>query len=171
MLGFNITTFDKSRDVIYKARRHEEGAKTGLQNGPIRGVNTVSNTSSQGYQAIAANLNRLTERLRTDMNSHLLPPVKAIKLGDDVSSKQAERERAFTLRDYTPENRAEIDLGEINVKCGEVAGDLISILRMFKAEGKNNEWKSFRMALKTVWDEDQIQKAVSKLTVQESTRH
>jgi hypothetical protein len=119
---------------------------------------------NKDLEAIAANLNRLTERLRTDMNRHLLPPVKAIKLRDDVSSKQAERELAFTLRDYTPENRAEIELGEINAKCGEVAGDLISILRMFKVEGNNNKWKSFRVALKTVWDEDQIQKAVSKLT-------
>lgn len=118
---------------------------------------------NKDLEAIAANLNRLTERLRTDMNRHLLPPVKVIKLRDDVSSKYAERERALKLQDYTPENRAEIELGEINAKCGDVAGDLISILRMFKVEGKNNKWKSFRMALKTVWDEDQIQNAVSRL--------
>ncbi|KAN0091652.1 hypothetical protein V8E51_017499 [Hyaloscypha variabilis] len=102
--------------------------------------------ANKDLEAIAAHLNRLTERLRTDMNCHLLPPVKAIKLRDDVSSKHAERELAFKLRDYNPENRAEIELGEINAKW------------------KNGKWKSFRMALKTVWDEDQIQKAVSKLT-------
>jgi hypothetical protein len=51
MLGLNIITFAKSRDFIYKAGRRGEGTKAGLQNGPIRGVNIVSSTSSQGYLA------------------------------------------------------------------------------------------------------------------------
>lgn len=51
MLGLNIIAFAKTRDFIYKAGRRGEGTKAGLQNGPIRGVNTVSSTSSQGYLA------------------------------------------------------------------------------------------------------------------------
>ena len=118
---------------------------------------------NRDLEAIASNLARLTERLRTDMNHHLLPPVKVIKFRA-ASDKRAEKELAFKLRDYTPENRVEIELGEINAKCKGVSEDLLSVLRLFKVEGKNNRWKSFRMALKTIWDEDQIRSAVSELT-------
>ncbi|TVY39372.1 hypothetical protein LSUB1_G003985 [Lachnellula subtilissima] len=123
-----------------------------------------ASTGNKDLEAIAGNLKRLTERLRTDMSQHLLPPVRVAQLRQDASDKRAKHELASKLRDYTPENRAEIELGEINAKCTIVAGDLLSILRMFKVEGKNNKWKSFRMALKSVWDEDQIQAAMSKLT-------
>jgi hypothetical protein len=92
--------------------------------------------ANKDLEAIAAHLNRLTERLRTDINCHLLPPVKAIKLRDDVSSKHAERELAFKLRDYNPENRAEIELGEINAKCSQRLNQ-----HSQNVQGRREKWK------------------------------
>jgi hypothetical protein len=102
---------------------------------------------NQDLEVIALSLNRLNESLRMDMSRHLLPPVRP----------------GMKLPDYTPENRAEIELGAISAKCTAVASDLLSILRMFKVQGKSTKWKSFKMALKSVWDDDQIQDAVSNL--------
>ncbi|KAH8663414.1 hypothetical protein BGZ60DRAFT_67197 [Tricladium varicosporioides] len=131
----NIVQFvDFSTKLISKSHKIYKSAEGALM-------------ENQDLEAIALNLNRLSEKLRTDMSRHLLPPLRA----------------GMKLPNYTPKNRDKIELGAINAKCTTVATDLLSILRMFKVQGKNSKWKSFKMALKTVWDDDQIQDALSKL--------
>jgi hypothetical protein len=98
-------------------------------------------------EAIANNLNQLTERLRKDLKQYLIPPVDGgVPLSD------------------TEEKRAEIQLGYINSKCSLEADALLSILRDLKVDGEHKKWKSFRLALMTVWKEDQIKGVVSRLS-------
>ncbi|KAN0120282.1 hypothetical protein V8E51_002490 [Hyaloscypha variabilis] len=98
-------------------------------------------------EAIANNLSRLTERLQKDLQQHLLPPIdEGVPLPE------------------TKENRAELQLGSINSKCSREVDALLSILRDLKVDGEHKKWKSFRLALMTVWKEDQIKGVVSRLS-------
>jgi hypothetical protein len=98
-------------------------------------------------EAIANNLSQLTERLQKDVQQHLLPPIdEGVPLSE------------------TKENRAELQLGSINSKCSREADALLSILRDLKVDGEHKKWKSFRLALMTVWKEDQIKGVVSRLS-------
>jgi hypothetical protein len=103
---------------------------------------------NQDLEAIANNLSRLTERLRTDLSCHLLPPVK----------------NGPSPANYTVKNRAEIELGAINTKCSGVAKELLGILSQLKSQERHGKWRSFRQALKSVWEEDHVQAILSKLS-------
>ncbi|RDL31835.1 uncharacterized protein BP5553_09237 [Venustampulla echinocandica] len=100
---------------------------------------------NQDLEVIARNLVGLTENLQNDLNYHLLP------LGGPNSPSNTE-------------TRENVELGAINTKCSEVATELLGALNKLKVAAKHSKWKSFRKALRSVWDEDKIQVVLVKLS-------
>jgi hypothetical protein len=77
----------------------------------------------RSLEAIAANLSRMTDRLRKDLCQHLIPP-----MNDE------------TFDSYRSDKRTEIELGLINAKCAREADALLAILRDLKVDGKHKKW-------------------------------
>jgi hypothetical protein len=49
------------------------------------------------------------------------------------------------------------ELDDVRVQCWEIATELLEALDMLKVKGTPGKWKSFKMAVKTVWEEKNLE--------------
>lgn len=66
------------------------------------------------------------------------------------------------VANLTISTTASDQLKEIATTCQEISAKLLKAVDTLEVEGQNNRWKSFVLALKSVWKKDQI----TQLTVQ-----
>ena len=64
-------------------------------------------------------------------------------------------------------------LEDIRVQCREIATELLEALDMLKVKGAPGKWKSFKKALKTVWEEKKLEAMGERLAAFDNllTRH
>lgn len=64
-------------------------------------------------------------------------------------------------------------LEDVRVQCREIATELLEALDMLKVEGAPGKWKSFKKALKTVWEEKKLEAMGQRLAAFNNllTRH
>ena len=60
------------------------------------------------------------------------------------------------IANLTISNSASNELKAIATTCQEIAGKLSEALQKLQIQGQNSRWKSFALALKTIWRKDQI---------------
>ena len=58
---------------------------------------------------------------------------------------------------------AELALDKISKCCAEEAQKLLSALKHLELNGKHDHWKSFKIALKTMWSPDEIDDLLKRL--------
>jgi hypothetical protein len=64
-------------------------------------------------------------------------------------------------------------LENVRIQCREIATELLEALDMLKVKGTPGKWKSFKKALKTVWEEKKLEAMGERLAAFNSlvTRH
>jgi hypothetical protein len=64
-------------------------------------------------------------------------------------------------------------LEDVRVQCREIATELLEALDMLKVKGTPGKWKSFKKALKTVWEEKKLEAMGERLAAFNNllTRH
>lgn len=100
---------------------------------------------NRDLELIGENLAGLTKTLRNDLDDHLSSAI--------IPDSKCNIETRDTAA-----------LRAINIKCSEVAVELLGVLNKLKVGAKHSKWKSFRKALKSVWDKDKIQMVLAELS-------
>jgi hypothetical protein len=54
-------------------------------------------------------------------------------------------------------------LHELVNRCGDVADEILSALSKLKVQGKRSKWKSYRQAVKSVWNKGKIDEMLQRL--------
>lgn len=69
----------------------------------------------------------------------------------------------LSLQDSNPASDEERNLNDLCKACNGEANQLLAVLQSLKVQTNHKAWKSFKAALKTIWEQEKIRSMQSRL--------
>ena len=119
----------------------------GIAANVIQFIDFSTKVLSMGYRLGKAGHEGLQENQTTET---IISDLHKVTQGLKSSLRQQEEKQRLT--------QSESDLQDLTEQCRDVALELLEILKKLKVQGNSRKWETFRVALKTVWEEDKIER-------------